>query len=285
MKKIRLKKSIKGKLVLFFMLAIAMTGLIVGELAVRGKSAEAAPPALPETEASEAASEPAPENTTAPPETTVPTTAETTAAPAADTTIPPATAGTPVTVDPTGENWALVLVNLNHRLPENYVPSLANAIAGSSIQLDARIAEFYQKMYDAAKNDGCVLTPYSGYCSFSRQNDNYNRKVNYFINQGFSSADAQARANTTILPAGCSEHNLGLSIDIVTASTDFASTKEFSWLVENAHSYGFILRYPADKTEKTGVNYQPWHWRYVGTDAAKEMKTKNLCLEEYLPPA
>lgn len=124
-----------------------------------------------------------------------------------------------------------------------------------------------------------------GYCSVSRQNDNYNRKVSYYKNQGLSDDDAAAKARTFILPGGYSEQNLGLSMDIVSASSDFASTKEFSWLVKNAQDYGFILRYPENKTDKTGMNYQPWHWRYVGKEAAKAMNKSGLCLEEYLKAA
>ena len=153
------------------------------------------------------------------------------------------------------------------------------------MQLDSRVVKAYQEMYDAAKKDGCILTPYAGYCSVSRQNDNYNRKVNYYKNQGLSDDDASAKARTFILPGGYSEQNLGLSMDIVSASSDFASTKEFSWLVKNAQDYGFILRYPENKTDKTGMNYQPWHWRYVGKEAAKAMNKSGLCLEEYLKAA
>ena len=145
--------------------------------------------------------------------------------------------------------------------------------------------KLYDKRDDAAKKDGCILTPYAGYCSVSRQNDNYNRKVNYYKNQGLSDDDAAAKARTFILPGGYSEQNLGLSMDIVSASSDFASTKEFSWLVKNAQDYGFILRYPENKTDKTGMNYQPWHWRYVGKEAAKAMNKSGLCLEEYLKAA
>lgn len=95
----------------------------------------------------------------------------------------------------------------------------------------------------------------------------------------------ETKARTFILPGGYSEQNLGLSMDIVSASSDFASTKEFSWLVKNAQDYGFILRYPENKTDKTGMNYQPWHWRYVGKEAAKAMNKSGLCLEEYLKAA
>ena len=79
-----------------------------------------------------------------------------------------------------------------------------------------------------------------------------------------------------------SEHNIALSVDFNYVNEEFEHTKAFAWLVEHAADYGFILRYPKDKVEKTGVNYEPWHWRYVGTEYAKEIKQKGYCLEEYL---
>lgn len=75
---------------------------------------------------------------------------------------------------------------------------------------------------------------------------------------------------------------MGFAMDIVSASADFVSTKEFSWLLEHAREYGFILRYPENKTEITGVMYEPWHWRYVGKEAAAAMHQSGQCLEEYL---
>lgn len=137
-------------------------------------------------------------------------------------------------------------------------------------------------MYAAAKLSGCVLTPYSGYHTYALQETTYTRKVNFYVNKGMSAEEANQKASAQVLPAGCSEHNAGLSMDIVSASSDFINTKEYKWLCENAHNYGFILRYPEDKTAITGMNFEPWHWRYVGTQAAKEMKEKNQCLEEYL---
>ena len=100
--------------------------------------------------------------------------------------------------------------------------------------------------------------------------------------QNMTKEEAEANAQKRIEPAGCSENGAGLSVDISSASAGFASTNEYKWLTENAHNYGFILRYPEDKTDVTGMIYQPWHWRYVGIDAAQEMKQTNKCLEEYL---
>lgn len=180
------------------------------------------------------------------------------------------------------ENWSIAIINTKYPLPDSYAPTLSNAIDGSNIQLDSRVSEHYSQMYAAAKQAGCVLTPYSGYHTYTLQENTYKRKVNYYVNQGMSDEEAAAKAQQQVLPAGCSEHNAGLSMDIVSASSDFVNTKEYKWLCENAQNYGFILRYPEDKTSITGVNFEPWHWRYVGEKAAKEMKENNQCLEEYL---
>lgn len=190
----------------------------------------------------------------------------------------------PATVIPItdAENWNLAIINTKYPLPDSYAPTLSNAINGSNIQLDSRVSEHYAEMYAAAKLSGCVLTPYSGYHTYALQENTFNRKVNFYVNKGMSAEEANQKASAQVLPAGCSEHNAGLAMDIVSASSDFINTKEYKWLCENAHNYGFILRYPEDKTAITGMNFEPWHWRYVGTQAAKEMKEKNQCLEEYL---
>lgn len=180
------------------------------------------------------------------------------------------------------EKWNLAIINTKYPLPDSYAPTLSNAINGSNIQLDSRVSEHYAEMYAAAKLSGCVLTPYSGYHTYALQENTFNRKVNFYVNKGMSAEEANQKASAQVLPAGCSEHNAGLAMDIVSASSDFINTKEYKWLCENAYNYGFILRYPEDKTAITGMNFEPWHWRYVGTQAAKEMKEKNQCLEEYL---
>lgn len=201
----------------------------------------------------------------------------------------------PVTAEPTtakrkamivdindAENWALAMIGVNYPLPDKYSPNLSEAVDGSSVKLDSRVATHYREMYNAAKQAGCILTPYSGYHTYSLQESTYTRKLNYYISQGYSEEQAAAETQKKTLPAGCSEHNAGLCMDIVSASSDFVNTKEFQWLCDNAMNYGFVLRYPENKQEITGVNYQPWHWRFVGVEAAKEMAQNNQCLEEYL---
>lgn len=268
------KKQWMAKGILALLLLFILAGLAVGfAVTEKRKPAEPTTNAVSEVE-TEPQTEPPTEAQTAAPE---PTTAK-----APPVSLPQSADGNPVTVSPDGDNWELTLVNLQYRLPEDYKPTLQAAVEGSSVQLDARVAPFYAEMYAAAKADGCTLTPYSGYRTYARQQENFDRKVAYYVSQGLSEAEATAQTQTRILPAGASEHNMGFAMDIVSASADFISTKEFSWLSAHAHEYGFILRYPENKTEITGVMYEPWHWRFVGKEAAAEMQKSDQCLEEYL---
>lgn len=181
-----------------------------------------------------------------------------------------------------GDNWALALINKNYTLEKTYAPVLAPVIDGSSVTADSRVAEAYQAMYNDALEKGFILTPYAGYCSYQRQQTNFDNKVQAFVLQGLTREEAELNAEKRVEQGGCSENNAGLAVDVISASAGFASTDEFKWLAENAHNYGFVLRYPDDKTEITGMIYQPWHWRYVGVEAAQQMKAANQCLEEYL---
>ena len=181
-----------------------------------------------------------------------------------------------------GDNWALTLINKNYPLDKNYSPLTAVVVEGSDVTADSRVAEAYRQMYSAALNEDVVLTPYSGYCGYHRQKTIYENKVQAFILQGLSAEEAKKSAEMRVEPAGCSENGAGLAVDVISASAGFATTDQYKWLVANAHNYGFVLRYPEDKTEITGMIYQPWHWRYVGVEVAKEMKNNNLCLEEFL---
>lgn len=180
------------------------------------------------------------------------------------------------------DQWYLTLVNRNRKLPDDFQAKTSYLIDGNEAELDSRCADQYMAMYNAALKDGCELKPFSGYRRISTQKRNYENKIDLYLNQGYSYLDAAKKAATIILPPGTSEHNLGLAMDIVCADEWFANTDEFAWLMEHAQDYGFILRYPADKQDITQITYEPWHWRYVGVDAAKAMKASGQCLEEYL---
>lgn len=183
----------------------------------------------------------------------------------------------------------LRLVNDSSRLPEGYVPPLAD-VPGSEKQLHPAAAEALTRMMAAAAADGCPLHLVSGYRSVSYQQGLFSRKVQKYLDQGLSSAEAEAEAARWVARPGASEHALGLAADIVSGdwytahsdlTADFEDTAAFAWLRQNAAAYGFILRYPAEKEAVTGVHYEPWHWRYVG-DAAGEIAAGGLCLEEWL---
>ncbi len=207
------------------------------------------------------------------------------------TTVPPSTTETTksnesesgrIIVNPRQENWNLVVVNSSREMPEGYVPEL-DEIYDTGVYMDYRVTPHYEKMYSAAKKDGITLTPYSGYRSYDRQKRNYNNLTDKYMGQyNLSRTEAAKKAATVILPPGTSEHNLGLAMDICNTYDSFAGQKEYKWLVEHAHEYGFILRYTAEKKPITGIVAEPWHWRYVGVEHAEKIKNSGLCLEEYL---
>ena len=105
--------------------------------------------------------------------------------------------------------------------------------------------------------------------------------------RGYGEEKAREEAATSVAYPGTSEHNLGLAVDIVARDYQIlddkqADTAEARWLEENCWKYGFILRYPTDKTDITGIIFEPWHYRYVGEEAAREIMERGICLEEYL---
>lgn len=190
----------------------------------------------------------------------------------------------PAYADMDKSDWNLILVNRDYILPDGYKPELAPCITDDpdSLKLDYRVAPHYNKMYQAALEDGIELTPVSGYRSVERQTRNFENKIQKYVDEGYSKTEATQMAATIILPPGTSEHNAGLAMDICSLYESFENSEEFEWLSENAADYGFILRYPEDKQDITKIIYEPWHWRYVGVEAAKEMKASGQCLEEYL---
>ena len=191
---------------------------------------------------------------------------------------------TPAYADMEVSDWRMILVNRDFILPDGYMPELENAVEGdySDQKLDYRVAPYYNAMYQAALDDGVELVPISGYRSVERQTRNFENKIQKYIDEGYSEIEATQMAAKIILPPGTSEHNAGLAMDICSLYESFEDTEEFEWLSENAADYGFILRYPEDKQDITKIIYEPWHWRYVGVEAAREMKASGECLEEYL---
>lgn len=219
--------------------------------------------------------------TITPVDTSAPTEATTEATTEAPSSAAPGTIENPTIISIDEEKWYLTLVNSGYRIPDSYTPDLVY-VCGSGERLDRKVAEQYEKMYEAAKKDGATLTPCSGYRSYETQERNYNRKIEFYEGQGYSHEDAKIKAATIIMPPGSSEHNLGYAMDIVCVDEWFEDTEEFKWLQENAADYGFIMRYPEDKQDITKVIYEPWHWRYVGVETAKALKDSGLVFEEYM---
>lgn len=179
----------------------------------------------------------------------------------------------------------MILLNRDYVLPDGYTPKLTEAVKGSSVQLDYRVAPHYQEMYNAALKDGITLTPISGYRTYTRQKNNFENRIALLQSQGYSKKEATIKASEIILLPGTSEHNAGLAMDICSLSESFENTKESRWLQAHAHEYGFIMRYPKDKMNITKITYEPWHYRYVGVEAATKMKSSGMVLEEYLGKA
>lgn len=170
----------------------------------------------------------------------------------------------------------ILLVNSQNRLDAAYEPpELVNLyqmrhsfrLASSEIYLTRECYEAMERMFAAAEDadmNGYIVT--SGYRNYQRQAEIYAESE-----QGYAQEP------------GASEHQTGLAFDVTVETADgFESTPQYKWLMENAHKYGFVQRYPANKVDKTGIAYEPWHYRYVGEDAAAKMKKSGMCLEEFI---
>ena len=182
------------------------------------------------------------------------------------------------------EAWSLVLVNRDHPLPDGYQPETQRLNNG--LLVDVRIYQPLMELLEAGNQEGCALLVCSAYRPYERQVELYQNGILKYQRWGYSYEEACARTEETLSLPGCSEHQAGLSVDIVTVghqvlNEGFANTKAGQWLAQHAHEYGFILRYPKDKEEVTGISYEPWHFRYVGKEAAAEIFELGCCLEEY----
>ena len=137
-------------------------------------------------------------------------------------------------------------------------------------------------MFDDVRAAGLALFVREGYRTTKEQQQIMDDRIKEYENQGCSKKEAKKKAEEYVAIPGTSEHQLGLSVDINADTSKCSSDAVYQWLDENAYKYGFVKRYPEDKTDITSINNEPWHYRYVGKDAARTMKQENLCLEEYL---
>lgn len=178
--------------------------------------------------------------------------------------------------------WNLLLVNSENALPEDNQVTLFRLSNG--IQVDERIYPALQEMFDAARTEGLSLTVVAGYRTSDEQQQLLTQKIEEYQNEGYSTGMANELAKKWVAVPGTSEHQLGIAVDINADTTRSSNDAVYDWLANHSYKYGFIKRYPENKTKITGVINEPWHYRYVGQEAASEIYAKDLCLEEYLTP-
>ncbi len=191
---------------------------------------------------------------------------------------------------PTPEDGSvLILVNPWNYIPEDYVPELEKV--QGKYNMDIKAAESARNLVAAAKEAGFNMQLCSAYRTVEKSAQLYKNKVNEYIGYGYSEADAKVEAARWVAPPGTSEHHTGLAMDLVSSDYwnyysdlehDYEKFDSFKWMYEHCAEFGFILRYPKDKQDITGITYEPWHYRYVGIEAATYIMENGLCLEEYL---
>ncbi len=182
------------------------------------------------------------------------------------------------------DDWRLVLINKQHSIPEDYSFELGNIT--STMRCDERIIDDLRNMLQAAKEDEINLVICSPYRDTERQEMLFNRKITRYMQQGMNFVEAHQLASQAVTVPGASEHQIGLALDIVSdeytcLDEGFGETEAGIWLVENSYRFGFILRYPKGKEYITGIEYEPWHFRYVGLEAAAVITQKGITLEEF----
>ena len=171
--------------------------------------------------------------------------------------------------------WNLTLVNRWNPLPEDYDLHLVDVPGGEKV--DERIYEPLMAMLEAAEREGLGLFVASGYRTQEKQQSLYDEKIQEYRAQGYPAEEAVRQAQKWVAVPGTSEHQLGIAVDI-----NGAVWEVYTWLQANSYKYGFIFRYPGEKTDLTGTAEEVWHYRYVGVEAATQIYERGLCLEEYL---
>ena len=188
-------------------------------------------------------------------------------------------------IDSNTSDWELLLVNKNHKVPDGYSVELEEV--ESTHKVDKRIADSLEQMLTDARKEGLSPIICSSYRTNAKQQKLYNNKVTEYRRWGYGSEEAKELASYWVAIPGTGEHETGLAVDIVSKEYQILDEKQEQtdvqkWLIENSYKYGFILRYPTDKKDITMINYEPWHYRYVGIDNATYMKEHDMCLEEYI---
>lgn len=176
--------------------------------------------------------------------------------------------------------WNLILVNRDSYIPDDYQVELTELSNGKKV--DSRIYPELQEMFNDARAQGYGLFVREGYRTQEEQQQLMDEKIEAYENEGKSKSEAKKLAEQWVAIHGTSEHQLGIAVDINADTTKSSSDDVYNWLAENAHTYGFIKRYPSNKTDITGVINEPWHYRYVGKEAASKIYSQGICLEEYI---
>lgn len=191
------------------------------------------------------------------------------------------------------QSWSTLLVNPWNYMPDGYQPEVRrvyNCGADTGKDFDVRAADALELMLSDARKAGYNMYLVSAYRSYDYQVGLYNRKVNEYKALGYDEETAKSEAAKWVAIPGTSEHCIGLAADIVSSTWyntnsdltyDFDKTEHFTWLYNHCAEYGFILRYPQNREGTTGITYEPWHYRYVGVDAAKYIMENNITLEEF----
>lgn len=182
-------------------------------------------------------------------------------------------------------DWKLLLINKQHAIPEDYEVPLGT-IKGS-MKCDERIIPELTEMMQAARADGVNLVICSPYRDYDRQIMLFNRKIKAYMKRGMSYLEAYRVTSQAVTVPGASEHQIGLALDIISdkyssLNEGFGDTEAGKWLASHSYEHGFILRYPAGKEDITGIEYEPWHFRYVGKAAARYIYDNELTLEEFV---
>lgn len=186
------------------------------------------------------------------------------------------------------KDWRLLLINKQHPVPEDYEVELGNINTMKGVmQCDARIIDDLLSMLQAAKEDGVSLQICSPYRDYAYQEMLFERKINLYMGIGYSYMEAYMLGSQVVTVPGASEHQLGLALDIVSNTytaldEGFGDTEAGKWLSEHSREYGFILRYPKGKEYITGIDFEPWHFRYVGVEAATVIMDEGITLEEFV---
>lgn len=181
-------------------------------------------------------------------------------------------------------DWNMILVNEEFPLSKDFKVDL-DTLDGE-YKADKRIIKDAKAMIAAAAKEDLNLVVQSAYRDDTKQASVFEQTMETLVENGSSYLDAYDEAKQSVNLPGNSEHATGLALDIVSEDyteldEKFADTDEGKWLAAHCAEYGFILRYPKGKEGITGITYEPWHFRYVGTDMAKELTDKGITLEEY----